>query len=89
MHMNAALVAGGTSDAAPVLGKGVVVGIGAVVVVGISVADDTAIGANAVVNRSVVEENTAVAGVPVKKISNNGRLSWNNALNKDADNAAK
>lgn len=76
-HMNTALVAGGTSDDVPTLGDGVVVGIGAVVVGGVHIADNVAIGANAVVNKDVQEENIAVAGVPSKKISNNGRLTWN------------
>ena len=75
-HINTALVAGGNNDDAPVLGKGVVIGIGAVVLGGVRVADYTAIGANAVVNRDVTETNVAVAGVPARKISDNGALSW-------------
>ena len=71
-HINTALVSGGSNDGTPVLGNHVVVGVGAVVVGGVCVADYTAIGANAVVNKDVLEENTAVAGVPAKKISNNG-----------------
>lgn len=42
-----------------------------------SVADNVAIGANAVVCTDIVEENIAVAGVPAKKISSHGRLEWN------------
>lgn len=76
-HINTALVAGGKNGSAPILGNGVVVGIGAVVLGEVSVADNVAIGANAVVNKDVLESNIAVAGVPAKKISNNGRLSWN------------
>lgn len=76
-HINTALVAGGTGDEAPVLGNGVVVGIGAVVLGGVKIADNVAIGANAVVNKDVTEENVAVAGVPAKKVSNNGRAAWN------------
>lgn len=76
-HINTALVAGGTNDDAPWLGKGVVVGIGAVVLGDTHVADYTAIGANAVVNKSVTEANTAVAGVPAKKVSGNGAMEWN------------
>lgn len=77
LHFNTALVAGGTSDDASVLGKGVVVGAGAVVLGGVRVADYTAIDANAVVNKDVLEENVAVAGVPARKISNNGSKTWN------------
>lgn len=75
-HINTGLVAGGMTDAAPKLGDNVVVGFGAVVLGDVYVAKGVAIGANAVVNKSVEEENIAVAGVPAKKISNNGSNSW-------------
>lgn len=77
LHINTGLVAGGTNHGAPVLGKGVVVGIGAIVLGAVQIADYVAIGANAVVNKDVTEDNIAVAGVPAKKISNNGRKTWN------------
>lgn len=76
-HVNTAIVAGGTNDDAPVLGNDVIVGVGAVVLGGVHVANYTAIGANAVVNKDVTEENIAVGGVPAKKISNNGSREWN------------
>lgn len=75
-HMNTALVAGGTNDEVPTLGDGVVLGFGAVVLGGVHIANNVAIGANAVVNKDVLEENIGVAGVPAKKISNNGSLTW-------------
>lgn len=82
-HMNTALVAGGTNDDVPTLGNGIVVGIGAVVLGGVILADNIAIGANAVVNKSFFEENIAIAGVPAHKISNNGRIEWSrNRINK-------
>ncbi|NTQ65725.1 serine acetyltransferase [Enterococcus faecium] len=82
-HINTAVVAGGTTSMAPNIGNGVVLGIGAVVLGDISIADHVAIGANAVVNKSIIENNITVGGVPAKKISNNGRLSWgNNDLDK-------
>lgn len=77
LHVNTALVAGGTNDEAPVIGNNVIIGVGAVVLGGVRVADFTAIGANAVVNKDVTEEDTAVAGVPARKISNNGSTQWN------------
>ena len=52
-----------------------------VVLGNVTVADNVAIGANAVVNRDVLEENIAVAGVPAKKISNNGAIAWLNRAN--------
>lgn len=76
-HINTALVAGGTSDDVPCLEDGVVVGIGAVVLGNVHVARNVAIGANAVVNKNVAEENIAVAGVPAHKVSNGGGLNWN------------
>lgn len=76
-HINTALVAGGTSSGVPTLGNGIVVGIGAVILGDIYIADGVAVGGNAVVNKDVLEADIAVAGVPAKKISNNGRSSWN------------
>ncbi len=76
-HINTALVAGGTSDEVPYLEDGVVVGIGAVVLGNVHVARNVAIGANAVVNKNVVDENIAVAGVPAHKVSDGGGLNWN------------
>ena len=83
LHINTAIVAGGTNDGVPTLDDGVIVGVGAVVLGGIYVAKNVAIGANAVVNKDITEENIAVAGVPAKKISNNGRLEWNKKKAKD------
>ncbi len=77
IHINTAFVANGMDNRAPVVGDGVVVGVGAVVMGGVRIANNVAIGANAVVNKSIDEENIAVAGVPAKKISNAGRLHWN------------
>jgi serine O-acetyltransferase len=77
LHINTSIVAQGISNAAPILGNGVVVGVGAVILGGVKIADNVAIGANAVVNHDVDEENIAVAGVHAQKISNNGRLEWN------------
>ena len=76
IHINTAIVAGGTNDLVPTIGNGVVIGVGAVVLGGVTIADNIAIGANAVVNKDFLEENIAIAGVPAKKISNNGRLFW-------------
>ena len=77
LHINTGLVAGGRTDEAPTLGNNVIVGIGAVLLGGIKIADNVAIGANSVVNKDVLEEGIAVAGVPAKKISNNGSQTWN------------
>lgn len=39
---------------------------------GITIVDSVAIGANAVVNKDILEPDIAVGGVPARKISNNG-----------------
>ena len=77
IHMNVALVAGGTNNDTPTIGNSVVIGYGACVLVNVGIADYVAIGANAVVNKDCLEENVAIAGVPAKIISHNGSLEWN------------
>lgn len=76
-HINTALVAGGRNNGAPVLGNNVIMGYGSVVLGDTYVSNGIAIGANAVVNKSVTEQNVAIAGVPAKIISNNGSDTWN------------
>ena len=76
-HINTAVVAGGTNDDVPILSDGIVVGVGAVILGGVFLAKNIAVGANAVVNKSFTESDIAVAGVPAKKISNNGSTQWN------------
>lgn len=77
LHINTSIVAGGTNDGAPILEEGIVVGVGAVILGDISLAKNIAVGANAVVNKTFEEENIVIAGVPARKVSNNGRLKWN------------
>ena len=43
--------------------------------IGVNIKTGTIVGANAVVTKSFDEENIVVAGIPAKKISNNGTLS--------------
>ena len=76
LHVYTALVAKGISNQAPILGDGVVVGVGATIVGGVRIAKNVAIGANSVVVKDVLEANIAVAGIPAKKVSNSGRLAW-------------
>ncbi len=76
-HINTGLVAGGVDASSPELGDGVILGIGAVVVGNVRIADDVTIGANSVVTKSVEEEDIAIAGSPARKVSNNGRTKWN------------
>lgn len=87
LHVNTVLAAKGTSDAAPILEEGVVVGTGSVIVGAVHVSKNVAVGANSVVTKDITEENIAVAGVPAKKVSSHGRLAWgkNNLYNKRYD----
>lgn len=77
LHINTAFVAKGVEDGAPIVGNGCVIGVGAVVIGNISIADNVAVGANSVVCKDITEENIAIAGIPAKKVSSNGRLKWN------------
>ncbi len=56
------------SSAVPVLGDSVDIGFGAVVVGGVELADGVVIGSNAVVNKSFLEPNSKIVGVPAKLI---------------------
>lgn len=60
------------SNAVPIIGNNVYIGAGAKIFGQIEIADGIAIGANAVVNKSFLEENISIAGVPAKKIGTNG-----------------
>ena len=66
---------------APRIGNNVFIASGAKIIGDITIADDVAIGANAVVTRSISESGTTWAGVPAVKISgNNSRSNLNPAL---------
>ena len=54
----------GLTQDVPVLGNDVDVGYGAVIIGGVTIADGVKIGANAVVNSSVLEPGCTVAGIP-------------------------
>lgn len=79
VHVNTALVAQGVSDDVPKLGDNIVIGVGATIVGNVWIANGIAVGANSLVNKSFYEENIAIAGVPAKKISNNGTQCWGKA----------
>lgn len=63
------------SQKAPILGDNIFIGSGARIIGDISIANDIAIGANAVVNKTFTEDGITIAGVPAKKISNNNSHS--------------
>ena len=53
----------------PVLGDNIYFGAGAKILGGVRIADDVAIGANAVVTRDITEAGTTYAGIPARRIS--------------------
>lgn len=61
-------------DGVPVIGDSVWIGPGAKIFGKIEIANKCAIGANAVVNKSFLEEGITIAGVPAKKVSDKGNL---------------
>lgn len=63
------------SNEAPKIGNNVFIGSGARIIGNIRIADDIAIGANAVVNKNFLDNGITIAGVPAKKISNNNSHS--------------
>lgn len=63
------------SEMAPKIGDNVFIGTGAKIIGNITIADDVAIGANAVVVKSILEKGVTYGGVPAKKISSNNSHS--------------
>ncbi|WP_299128702.1 serine acetyltransferase [uncultured Winogradskyella sp.] len=68
MHACVNIGASGGEVQGPKLGDNVYIGPGAKIFGKIKIPNNTAIGANAVVNKSFEEENTSIAGIPAKKI---------------------
>lgn len=64
--------AAGFTDKAPHIGNNVYIGPGAKLFGDITIADGIAIGANSVVNKSFLEPDITIAGVPAKKVSDRG-----------------
>lgn len=62
---------GASGGGAPIVGDNVFIGSGAKIIGEVSVANNIAIGANAVVTKSFKEEGITLAGVPAHKISQN------------------
>lgn len=65
---------GATGGGAPSVGNNVFIGSGAKIMGEVTVADNIAIGANAVVTKSFNERGITLAGVPARKISQNSSL---------------
>ena len=56
-------------DDSPIIGDNVFIASGARILGTVQIANNIAIGANAVVTKSFLEESITIAGVPAKKIS--------------------
>jgi serine O-acetyltransferase len=68
MHACVNIGASGGEEEAPQLGDNVYIAPGAKIYGNITIPNNTAIGANAVVNKSFDKENTVIAGIPAKVI---------------------
>ena len=70
-RIHAMVVIGATNGepASPIIGNNVYIGAGAKIIGDIQIADNVAIGANAVVVKSIDEPGTTWGGVPARKIS--------------------
>jgi serine O-acetyltransferase len=62
----------GSQNKSPKIGNNVYIGPGAKIFGEIEIADNIAIGANSVVNKSFLEQGITIAGVPAKKVSGKG-----------------
>lgn len=63
------------STEAPIIGDNIFIGSGARIIGNIKIANNIAIGANAVVTKDFEEEGITIAGVPARKVSNNNSHS--------------
>jgi len=64
------------TDKVPVLGDNIFIGFGAAVIGNITIANGVAIGANAVVSKSIETPNVSVAGIPAAIISDKGSANY-------------
>jgi serine O-acetyltransferase len=67
-------VAAGVPSRVPKIGNNVYIAPGVKIFGDVEIADDIAIGANAVVNKSFLEPGIAIGGVPAKKINSKGTI---------------
>ena len=73
---NVNIGANGGSNKAPYIGKDVYIGPGAVIYGDITIADGCYIGANSVVNRSILDPDSVVVGAPAKVIKEDKTHWW-------------
>ena len=63
----------GKSDAVPVIGDDVNIGVGAKIIGGVRIANNITIGANSVVTKSFEEDGITIAGIPARKLCSKGK----------------
>ena len=68
LHGNNCLGNNGKSKGTPIIGNYVDIGFGATIIGNISVANNTVIGANSVVNRTITEEDGVYVGSPAHRV---------------------
>ncbi len=74
LHGNNCVGNAGTRDfSTPVLGNDVDIGFGSSIIGGVSLADNIIVAAGAVVNKSFLEPNVIIAGIPAKYIKHNNQ----------------
>ena len=71
----------GYEDKVPVIGDNVFISPGVKMFGDIRIGNNVVIGANSVVNRSFSEDSICIAGVPAKKINDNGRMRTDRDIN--------
>jgi len=78
IHICVNIGASGGEKEAPQIGNNVYIAPGAKIFGQIVLADNIAVGANAVVNKSFREENITIGGIPAKKIADGGskKAGW-------------
>lgn len=72
LHVGTNIGMSGKDKKAAILGNDVYLGIGSKIIGNISIANGVVVGANSVVTKSIEEKNITIAGIPAKKISQNG-----------------
>lgn len=73
---NVNIGANGGSHKAPKIGDNVYIGPGAVIFGDIEIADGCYVGANAVVNKSFLEPNSVIVGIPAKVVKKDNVCWW-------------
>lgn len=73
---NVNIGANGGSSKAPQIGNDVYIGPGAVIYGDIIIADGCYIGANAVVNKSFLNPNMIIAGIPARELKHDPEVWW-------------